>query len=298
MNRSGIEVVLRKTAVRDSDLVELDQSASAKTLLKEIVESSVSRGENNPTSSRTAPGRGWTVKPSLVWTCAGIIVLVLGGTAMLRPGTAAAGIEIETRSGQYVARVTDPEASRDELTAAFSQLDLDIGVSLVPVSPSLVGTIVSISEEGEQGNSIRALFNRERCVTGGGGGCPVGLRVPLDYSGQAEVVLGRAGFPGELFTSVADAFAPGEFLHCSGLYGSRVADALDLLADKGIAVSFRAVEMTSQGASGVRMQKEAVLEWFIVSALATESDRVLLEVSREPAAERPVRYVAGIERGC
>jgi hypothetical protein len=223
--------------------------------------------------------------------------LVLGGGLMLRPGPAAAGIKIEIRSGQYVARVTDPEASRDELTAAFSQMDLDIAVTLVPVSPSLVGTIVSISEEGEAGNSMRPLLNRERCVTGGGA-CPVGLRVPLDYSGQAEVVLGRAGFPGEALTSVADVFAPGELLHCSDLYGSRVADALGQLSDKRVDVSFRAVERTSQGASGVTMEKEAVLEWFIVSALPSESRGVLLEVSRDPAPERPAQYVAAIERGC
>jgi hypothetical protein len=297
VNRCSAEVALGKVAVRDSDLAGLGESGSARALFNEIVDSSAPRAESNLRTLRTTRGRNWRVRPSLVWAAPCIIVLVLGGSLMLRPGPAAAGIKIEIRSGQYVARVTDPEASRDELTAAFSQMDLDIAVTLVPVSPSLVGTIVSVSEEGEAGNSIRPLLNRERCVTGDGA-CPVGLRVPLDYSGQAEVVLGRAGFPGEELASVADAFAPGEILHCSDLYGLRVVDALGPLADREADVSFRAAEKTTEGAAGVRMQKDAVLEWFIVSALPSESRGVLLEVSREPAPERPAQYVAAIERGC
>jgi len=40
----------------------------------------------------------------------------------------------------YIARVTDSEADREELSAAFAQRGLDIELELVPESPSLIGT--------------------------------------------------------------------------------------------------------------------------------------------------------------
>ena len=64
-------------------------------------------------------------------------------------------------------------------------------------------------------------------MTGGGGpgNCPIGLKIPRDFTGQGSVTIGRPARPGEAYETTNSAFAPGESLHCSGLIGATVATA-------------------------------------------------------------------------
>ncbi len=142
-------------------------------------------------------------------------------------------------SGDIVATVVDPLAAQSSLDAAFRAAGLDISVSLVPASPSAVGTVVEISEPSS-GPQIETLTGGT-CVTGGGGpgNCPVGLKVPRGFTGSGSIVLGRPAKAGEAYESTNSAFAPGESLHCSGLIGATVAAALPKLAARGISVQWQ-----------------------------------------------------------
>jgi len=142
-------------------------------------------------------------------------------------------------SGDIVATVVDPFAAQSSLDAAFRAAGLDIAVSLVPASPSAVGTVVEISEPSS-GPQIETLTGGT-CVTGGGGPgkCPVGLKIPRGFAGSGSIVLGRPAKAGEAYESTNSAFAPGESLHCSGLLGTSVAAALPKLAARGITVQWQ-----------------------------------------------------------
>jgi hypothetical protein len=144
--------------------------------------------------------------------------------------------------GYITATVTDPFAAQSSLDAAFRAAGLDITVSLVPASPSAVGTVVEISEPSS-GPQIAALSGGT-CVTGGGGpgNCPVGLKIPRDFSGAGSVVLGRPARPGEDYDSTNSAFAPGESLHCSALIGATVATASSALASRGITARWQSTQ--------------------------------------------------------
>jgi hypothetical protein len=142
-------------------------------------------------------------------------------------------------SGYIVATVTDPFAAQSSLDAAFKAAGLDISVSLVAASPSAVGTVVEISEPSS-GPQIESLTGGS-CVTGGGGpgNCPIGLKIPRDFTGQGSVTIGRPARPGEAYETTNSAFAPGESLHCSGLIGATVATALPKLRALGITAQWR-----------------------------------------------------------
>jgi hypothetical protein len=148
-------------------------------------------------------------------------------------------------SGDIVATVTNPFAAQSSLDAAFRAAGLDITVSLVPASPSAVGTVVEISEPSS-GPEIGTLTGGS-CVTGGGGpgNCPVGLRIPRQFAGSGSIVLGRPAKPGEAYESTNSAFAPGELLHCSGLIGTTVATALPELATRGVSVQWQSPVSTA-----------------------------------------------------
>lgn len=198
-----------------------------------------------PARRRLAPSRrtrSWSStirrarRPALIWTlgaaavAAGVAALLITGSAV-RPQSAAGAVAFRTApDGDIVATVTDPFAAERQLKAAFAEHGLDITVNLLPVSPSLVGTVVYTSDNG--GASAIQPLQGGRCVTGGGA-CPIGVKIPAAFTGKGYITLGRPAKPAETYESQASAFAPGEVLHCSRLLGARVATALPVLqADK------------------------------------------------------------------
>ena len=150
-------------------------------------------------------------------------------------------VDTGSDAGYIIATVTDPFAAQSTLNAAFKAAGLDIVVTLVPASPSAVGTVVGTGESAN-GPQIQALAGGT-CVTGGGGPgeCPIGVKIPRDFTGQGSITLGRPAQPGEAYASVNSAFAPGESLHCSGLLGEQVSVALPKLKTDNITARWRFV---------------------------------------------------------
>lgn len=153
-----------------------------------------------------------------------------GGTALL---TAALSF---TRSGGYITvKVVDPLADPSRYRAEFAEHHLKISLELVPVSPSLVGTLVYFSEPPAGG--ITPITAKGACLTGGGGSaCPVAVRISVGFRGQAQIVFGRAARPGEQYESTAPATAPGEVLHGLTVQGMTVARVLAMLRQRGVTV--------------------------------------------------------------
>jgi hypothetical protein len=59
--------------------------------------------------------------------------------------------------------------------------------------------------------------------------CVIGMRVPSDFSGYASIEVSGTPPAGQPYETSADAFAPGEVLHCSGIGGMTVAEAVPIL---------------------------------------------------------------------
>jgi hypothetical protein len=138
-------------------------------------------------------------------------------------------VAFSIRHGTVMALITNPLAAASQLTAVLRAHGLNITVQTVPVSPSLVGAIVY-----SDAPIIRTLWKPSCRVTG----CPVGLVIPLGFTGSAEIAVGRPARPGEGYQSTADVFAPGEALHCSGLLGARATAALPVLRKLGLHVTW------------------------------------------------------------
>ena len=188
-------------------------------------------------------------------------------------------------SGDIVATVVDPFAAQSSLDAAFRAAGLDIAVSLVPASPSAVGTVVEISEPSS-GPQIETLTGGT-CVTGGGGpgNCPVGLKIPRGFAGSGSIVLGRPARAGEAYESTNSAFAPGESLHCSGLIGTSVAAALPKLAARGIAVQWRVqVPAAAPQPASTPVTTSTVTDTTTTGATATGTDTTSTDTSTTSSA--------------
>lgn len=296
----------RVALVRDEQLHRAVPSAEALDLLEHITslpygaptERLADLPKSDLRSARRLRIRDGGILPKIVPAGVAVISLL---TAMLLAGVllpkpVAAGIKITTKNGYYIARVTDPEASSDQLSAAFGQLGLDVKLQLIPVSPTLVGTIVAIGEDGST-YGIETIRDDDQCVSGGGG-CPVGLRIPLDYGGEAEITLGRSARPGEQYMSMASALAPGEVLHCSGIHGVPIDEALPVLQQRGLTVTFQALVEREGNQFAEEVPASDVFGWYVSDVLPKAERHVLIQASEEIPLPLPASYAARIESGC
>ena len=157
-------------------------------------------------------------------------------SAVRNTPTAAAAVEFSTAGDYIVATVEDPYAAAERLRAAFVAHGLDITLKLVPVSPSMVGSVVYMGlDSGTSQIDVLSSPSREAP----GGPLPIGLRIPVDFKGHADIVLGRAAQTGEAYVSAGDAFAQGEALYRTGLVGVRVGEAAARLKALGLTAEWR-----------------------------------------------------------
>lgn len=203
-----------------------------------------------PRGARTrGPSRRPARRAALVLAAAAALaaVVLLAGRGAVREPAADAVTFTVAGGGDVVATVTNPFAARRTLDAAFARHHIDISIALVPVAPSDVGTIVYESDDG--GASAIQPLQGGHCVTGGGG-CPIGLRVPSTFRGKGYIALGRPARPSESYVVQASAFAPGEPLHCSGLHGARASALERALPALGLRVT-RWREDVTRGSTSV-----------------------------------------------
>jgi hypothetical protein len=200
------------------------------------------------------------------------------GTAGTRPaGYDPRALAFTTGDGFITVIVRDPLADQASYNAEFKAHGLDITLSLVPVSPSIVGTVVEISTSGPDGDSITTITARGRCQTGGGGDeCPVGLRVPVGYRGQATLVFGRAARPGEQYESAAPATAPGEVMYGLTYQGKSVAAVLAMLRARDVTVP------TYRYNGNVLAPDQVPGTWYVYNAVPWAAQQVLLFVGPTP----------------
>jgi hypothetical protein len=247
---------------------------------------------------RTASRGHWRSRGKARWwiglpVAAALAVALLVVTSLGRPGQrvgpvsvgppAAQALSFTRHGGGFTVIVRDPLADQARYRAEFAQHHLRITLRLVPASPSLVGTVVYLSGD------ITPITAHGACHTpGGGAACPVGVRVPASFHGQAEVVFGRAARPGERYETTASAFAPGEALHGMRITGHRVVRVLAMLRHRGVRVPL--FNYAHHGSA--RNLRSVPGTWFVYDAVPWAPGQVLLFVGParhpHPGAQRPV----------
>jgi hypothetical protein len=198
------------------------------------------------------------------------------GPLTVGPPRAQAAVMSITRHGGYLdVIVTNPLADARRYREVFAKLGLNITLTLVPASPSLVGTLVYYQTTGVQITPITAVG---KCWTGGGGSvCPVGVRVPLDFKGTAVLTFGRAARPGELYATTGPVTAPGEAMHGMNFVGKTAAAVIVMLAARHVTVG----DYWFQNArcEGVN-RKSLPGSWYVTGANPWAPGEVSLQVSK------------------
>lgn len=256
----------RISPVSDAEAARLVQPGTMADLASEITAASLPpasahHGHGHAASSTGRPRRrrSWVIGvPLAAGLAAAVLIIASFGSPAHQPGAAGKGhpvtkdrtvtkqrghatqarvLSFVRRGGYIIVKVRDPLADPARYNAEFARHHLDIRLTMVPVSPSLVGTLVYMGNS--QGASpIMPITAQGRCFTGGGGSaCPVGVRIPVGFHGNAQLTFGRAARPGEQYESTASAFAPGEALHGMSIKGETVAQVLVALRARHVGVA-------------------------------------------------------------
>ncbi|MFI6813383.1 hypothetical protein ACIBG7_13275 [Nonomuraea sp. NPDC050328] len=224
--------------------------------------------------------RTWSRRWATVPVLATLAALLSFGLAQ---APASAALDIELVDDHYVITVKDllaePEVYQRELRAR----GLDITLDLVPTSASLAGQIVVINDVDwlRSGKpvpdgpitTIDAPGPCERFA-----GCPVGLKVPVDFDKKAEISLGRRAMPGERYTMPPGIALPGEPLHCVGYVNKSVAEISALLRERGVTPSYISY--------GKPSGPSAPGEWYVHDGVMSADGQALLLVGAEPSTQR------------
>jgi hypothetical protein len=289
-----LKMVARTATITDRQLAERSLDAQRDLVFERIVSS----------ASPADPGRGARrgrllgVRPAAVFLTtvavllvAIIAVLVAGQTIVSPTKAKAAGVRFARHAGYIDATIDDPTAPAASMEAAFAEYGLDITVQVLPASPSLVGTITFMDTPP----SFEPIYGPEgSCLLPGGGTrCIIGMRVPSDFSGTANIVVDGAAAPGQLYHTTVDALAPGEVLHCSGVLGMTVSQAAPILEKLGLTAIWRTQD-GSEPTSGV--SQSTVEDEFVTGTDPVAEGTVRLWVQPQPPPHSD--YYDSLDRGC
>jgi hypothetical protein len=243
---------------------------------------------------------------SLLIAAAALIALLVALPAILPSGApgsanrAGAAVSFSQDGGYIVAMIEDPNADSEALREAFAEHGLDITLELIPASPSTVGTFVytSLDETAQQGPAIETLASDDpTCTTAGGGSCQIGLRVPVDFHGHADIALGRPANPGEKYGTANDGYAAGEALHCSGLYGMTVQAALPVLSDRGVTAIWRSTDQSIDTVEGI--DPATIAEQYATDTVPAAPGEVYIWATPDqPPPLPPSDYLQRRDQGC
>lgn len=243
----------------------------------------------------SGPRRRWLIG---VPVAAALAAAILIATSIGRPGErigpvqvgpAKAAALVFTRHGRYIdVIVRDPFADPAKYRAEFRAHGLDVTLKLVPASPSLVGTVVYFG--GTKTGAVKTITKRGRCFTGGAGlQCPIGLRVPVHFSGQADLVFGRPARPGERYETTAGATVKGEVLHGLHIVGRHVTRVIAMAARRQVTVPFIHL-VTADGTGRLVPAGKVPGSWFVYGADPWAPGQVTLwagKTRKQPVAGTP-----------
>jgi hypothetical protein len=204
-----------------------------------------------------------------------IAVGIFGSVAAMNSPSAAAAVDVTRSDGIVWVRVLDLHASASRVQKDLRSQGVNIRVVQVPVSPSLIGTPLSVESDGREGpDEISGIRNEDVAN-------PM-IGIKGNVTNAVTLSIGRAGTPGEMYIVGADAFAAGELLHCSGLIGKPVAEVQRALHDRKVDAAWLDLDAIDAQRSGKIDKPDSIGGLIVVGGVSTGASSVQLDVRHAP----------------
>ncbi|MEV0387776.1 hypothetical protein [Nonomuraea sp. NPDC050643] len=238
----------------------------ARELMEEITEL--------PAAAAPAPRRRrWVAAPVLV-TLAGVLSFGLA------QAPASAALDIDRVGDHYVITVQDLMADPEVYQAELKARGLDIRLRLVATSASQTGRMFVVNDLDRLRSGVPVPVDGPITTIDGPGpcprpaGCPVGVKVPVDFAKKAEITLGRRARPGERYKMPPGIAAAGEPLHCVDYVNKPVAEIVAMLRERDVTPRFISAEWLTRDSSPDG--------WYVHLGVMTADREALLLVGPRP----------------
>ncbi|MEV6035771.1 hypothetical protein AB0L65_31750 [Nonomuraea sp. NPDC052116] len=197
----------------------------------------------------------------------------------------AAALDVKEEGDHYVIEVKDLYAKPEVYESRLRGLGLKISLKVVPVSPSLVGEISTDTLGWKAGpfpyaDKIKTIDRPEQC--GRYRQCPIGVTIAKDFTAQADILLGRAGRPGEEYQAGAGLSDDGEPLHCQPFYNRPVGEVRGRLKEMGVSVREYAVKRPGERGEDARVTASVPDSMYVTGGGLASYDTADLVVSETP----------------
>ncbi|MFC7647357.1 hypothetical protein ACFQX6_47710 [Streptosporangium lutulentum] len=145
----------------------------------------------------------------------------------------ASALDIKEEDGYYLIEVKDLLATPEVYDKQLRDAGLDVKLRLLPASPGLVGSLSSATraENPAKPDGIEVIDRSGDCEPFR---CSIGIKVRKDFTGSAEIFLGREARPGEKYQAITGFDVPGAPMHCVPFRNKPVGEVRALLKDRGL----------------------------------------------------------------
>ncbi|MEU6719026.1 hypothetical protein ABZ897_46820 [Nonomuraea sp. NPDC046802] len=185
-----------------------------------------------------ASGKKWRVFAALP------VAAAVGAAAWAVPALLhtppAAALDIKERGDFWMIEVKDLYANAKVYEDELKAKGIDVILRVAPVTPSRVGEIMPMAIEDQPpgpfiyADKIKTIDRPEKCTWMRS--CPVGIMIAKDFSGRADIMLGRKARTGENLQVITGIDTSGEAMHCVPFYNKRVPEMRALLKERGLTV--------------------------------------------------------------
>ncbi|WP_431894329.1 hypothetical protein [Nonomuraea sp. bgisy101] len=265
-------------------------SEGARQLMREIMEGDPAPLAR-PAARRGALGRWPKLAVIGVLAATAVGVSWVGPSGLGLGPAPVAALDIKQEDGYYVITVKDLYADPDRYAAQLEAVGLDVSIRVEPVTAAFEGQVFPTSGERyvTEFKSIEAPGTCDKT-----GGCPVGLKIPIDFEGSADVRLGRPAQPGEKYRSITSWDARGEPMHCAPYMNKPVSEVRELLRQRGISIEeFTVSDPNDEKVTGDHEMKDSVPDSYLVhGGTLTEPGKAMVDVWTAPMKEEYVKNVA------
>lgn len=199
------------------------------------------------------------------------------------PAPASAALDIKREGDYLIITVKDLFADPDTYQSELKARGLDITLRLLPTSASRARSVfvinaVDLVKAGKPApaeGGITTVDAPGPCPQAETLGCPVSLKVPVDYRQKAEIALGREARPGERYMMPPGLGMPGEPLHCVKYVNRTVAEVVPMLRERGVEPEFAAYGRK-------RNEPSAPGGWYVHDGVMTAAGRAILLADPAP----------------
>jgi hypothetical protein len=201
------------------------------------------------------------------------------GPVQLGPDSALA-LSFNREGGYLVVIVRNPYADPARYRAEFAAHNLNVKLQMLPVSPSMVGSVIAFG--GTNLAELKPITAKGQCTDSSGADCQVGIKVPINYTGAADIQFGRAAKPGEQYASAGSATAPGEAMHGLSYTGRTVATVLAMLKARGVTVPQYRYNEPNRNYTEALHPDQVPGDWVVIGASPWAPHQVMLFVQQKP----------------